>query len=50
MIRSQLNMEYFHDLYDKAESFDIGIEAHRRSLHHALFPAQTCADLDACRY
>ena len=29
MLRPALNQDYFHDLYDEAEKFDIGVEAHR---------------------
>ena len=34
MLRPTLNMDYFHDLYDMAEVFDIHVEGHRE--FHAL--------------
>jgi glutamine synthetase len=30
MLRPTLNMDYFHDLYDMAEAFDIHVEGHRK--------------------
>ena len=29
LLRTQLNNDYFHDIFDEAEKFDINIEAHR---------------------
>jgi len=33
MLRPNLNQDYFHDLYDKAEEFGIGVEGHRERHH-----------------
>ena len=32
MIRTQANVDYFHDLYDQAQAMGIDIECHRASL------------------
>jgi glutamine synthetase len=29
MLRTQLNNDYFHDIFNEAEKFEVGIEAHR---------------------
>jgi glutamine synthetase len=32
MLRTSLNMDYYHDLYDLATDFGVEVEAHRKSL------------------
>ena len=32
LLRTQLNNQYFHDLFDKSSQFQISIEGHRESL------------------
>jgi hypothetical protein len=31
MLRTSLNMDYYHDLYDLATDFGVEVEAHRKS-------------------
>jgi hypothetical protein len=33
MLRPTLNQDYFHEIYDAAEEFGVGIEGHRASDH-----------------
>lgn len=30
MLRTSLNMDYYHDLYDQATDFGVEVEAHRQ--------------------
>jgi glutamine synthetase len=39
LLRTQLHNDYFHDIFNEAEKFDVNIEAHRKSIinYHSHF-------------
>ena len=37
LLRTQLNNDYFHDIFNEAEKFDINIEAHRMCIFDLAF-------------
>jgi glutamine synthetase len=44
MLRTSLNMDYYHDLYDLATNFGVEVEAHRESsfpLADPLYPSKS---------
>lgn len=40
LLRTQLNNDYFHDLFDESFKFDVQIEGHRELTYH-LFHVMT---------
>jgi glutamine synthetase len=43
MLRTSLNMDYYHDLYDIATNFGVEVEAHRTSPSPLLIPPLSLA-------
>ena len=35
LLRTQLNNDYFHDIFDEAFKFEVPLEGHRKLLHLA---------------